>query len=459
MPDSQSAARLDGGIGRCHPRVNCCGPHLLGYSKSEGVRGIPLLMVLSGVGTLLDRVGLASSTPRQRRWHVQAIRVALTSLLVTMPAGLVLQGQPSDLRVYRAGGYAWLHDVGLYSSDFFGLTDGLHLPFVYPPLAAVLFAPMTAVPWPLIQLLFTAAGMAALAVTAYIAARRIYGRTSLAPLVATLVTACWLLFEPSRETVSWGQVNLILMGMVAADCLLPRTRWPRGVLLGLAAAIKLTPAVFGLYFLLRRQYKAAGVSAASFAGFGLIGFALAPADSVRFWTDKLFDDRVGIGYYANQGVRAVLHRFDLAVATELTLWAVAACGLLVLALVAARRAVHANQHVTAVLAIAVWSLLSSPISWSHHWVWIVVAAVALPHVLARSGPVTWCLVAGAMLVFVTGPPQLGSVEPGWLESILVSPYLFVGVGLLIAFVVRLPRRGNLAHSREQHVRSSQPVAG
>lgn len=406
------------------------------------------------VGTLLDRAGLTSTTPRQRRQHVQAIRVALVSLLITVPAGLVLQGQPADLRVYRAGGYAWLHDVGLYSPDFFGLTAGLHLPFVYPPFAAILFAPMTVVPWPPAKLLFTAASVIGLAVTAYATARRTYGPTSLAALVASLVTAGWLLFQPARDTVGWGQINMILMGLVAADCLLPRTRWPRGILLGLAAAIKLTPAVFGLYFLLRRQYRAAAVSAASFAGFGLIGFALAPTESVRFWFDKLFSDRVGIGYYTNQGVRAVLHRFELAAPVELTLWAVLVVGLLALAAVVARRAVAAGQDVAAVLAIAVWGLLASPISWSHHWVWVVAAAVTLPRMLTRSGIVKRCLVAclmaGVMLIFVAGPPQLGGVEPVWLQHLIVSPYLLVGVGLLAALAIQLPKRQDApAQSREQ----------
>lgn len=383
--------------------------------------------------------GSTSPTSRRRNWHTVATRLALASLLITVPAALLIQGTPHDLRVYQAGGDALLHGVGLYSEAFFGLTPGQHLPFIYPPMAAILFTPMAVMPFWLVTVLFSATGIAALGLTARVAARRIYGPTSTATLVAAVVTASWLLLQPVRDTLGWGQINLVLMGMVAADCLLPRTRWPRGMLLGLAAAIKLTPAVFGLYFLLRRQYKQAAVSAVSFVGFTLAGFALAPAQSAQFWTDTLFADKVGVGYFMNQGVRGLLHRLGLHGSVEVVLWLVAVAGLIAVAVFLGRRAVAAGQDVTAMLVIAVCGVLASPISWAHHWVWVVLAAVALPRVLARSRVVTRCLVVAAMTLFAVGPVWLGGVQPDWLRAFLVSPYPLVAVALLATLAARLPK--------------------
>lgn len=67
-----------------------------------------------------------------------------------------------------------------------------------------------------------------------------YGWGALALVVSFAVAGVSVLLEPVRETLWFGQVNVILGVLVAADCLLPRTKWPRGLLIGLAAAIKLT---------------------------------------------------------------------------------------------------------------------------------------------------------------------------------------------------------------------------
>ena len=86
--------------------------------------------------------------------------------------------------------------------------------------------------------------------------RQPVGRT--ARSTASWWTVGWLLpaalfLEPVRNTLNYGQVNVALMALVAADCLAAAPRWPRGALVGLAAAVKLTPAAFVLFFLLRRD--------------------------------------------------------------------------------------------------------------------------------------------------------------------------------------------------------------
>jgi Protein of unknown function (DUF2029). len=123
-----------------------------------------------------------------------------------------------DLRVYLAGGEAWRAGTDLYTADFQGPNG---LPFTYPPFAAMLFSGLTPLPLPL------TAGIALFTAACLTAAPR--QRTGFG------LAALCLLLEPLRGGLDLGQINLVLIGLVAADCLLPRTPWPRGLLVGLAA--------------------------------------------------------------------------------------------------------------------------------------------------------------------------------------------------------------------------------
>ena len=289
-----------------------------------------------------------------RWWAAGVAAVTVTVLLVAT--------YPVDLAVYRSGGAAWLHGIPLYTSEF-----PSSLPFTYPPVAAVVFSVPAMLPMPVATALLTVAGLVALTVTVLLAAPvRVRG-----PLAAVAVVAVCVL-EPVRSTLSFGQVNLVLMGLVAVDCLSPRTRYPRGLLVGIAAAVKLTPAIFVLYFLARRQYQAAVTTVVTFVCVTGFGMLVAPANSLAYWYSTIFDpDRIGGAAFAtNQTVRAALTRLGLPGGLWLPLVAV-------VLLVAWRGARRATEPVVALLLVAAAGLLASPVSWSHHWVWIVPALAVL----------------------------------------------------------------------------------
>ncbi|WP_344419213.1 glycosyltransferase 87 family protein [Amycolatopsis minnesotensis] len=378
---------------------------------------------------------------RQRRIALAGIAVTAVSFVVFA----IIGGGFLDLHVYRAGGYAWLHGIGLYSDGFPRLVPVLPLPFTYPPLAAILFAPVSALPWQVAKFTITLVSVAALVATTALVARRLLGTGRAATIAGSGAAAVSLLFEPVRKTVEFGQVNLLLMGLVALDCLLPRTRWPRGLLVGLAAAIKLTPAVFVLFFLVRRQYRAAAVSVASFAGFGLAGYALAPSDTADYWFGVLLHpERIGgVTYPFNQCYQAILHRL-LPDGTVLSaLWFALVVLTIGLAVTAAARARAAGDDVTALLAIAVGGLLASPVSWSHHWVWVVPAGIAMAH---RFGS-TWrgrALTAAVLLVYAVGahaylPDGGAELNWAWWQHLLGSSYVLVGLGALAVLALRPAR--------------------
>ncbi len=194
------------------------------------------------------------------------------------------------------GGQAWLDGHPLYSHDAkFHTPIGLNLPFTYPPLAAVIFAPFAWLGMPAASITITLITLALLLVSTMIVLTRldVWTTTRLVPgpawlrrwwLTALIVAWATLYWEPIKANFAFGQINVVLMTLVIADCVPRRTPWPRGLLLGLGIALKLTPAVFLLYFVLRRDRRAVFTSLASVVTALAAGFALAWHDSWEYWT-------------------------------------------------------------------------------------------------------------------------------------------------------------------------------
>ena len=339
-----------------------------------------------------------------------------------------------DSFVYYEAVRQWLDGGDLYS---WYANPGQHLwPFTYTPLAAWVISPLTWMSYQQATVLLIVATPLCAAVTAYAVLRRL----AVAPRMARGL-APWLALigvialEPFPKTMEYAQVNAILMALVAVDLFLvpERSRW-RGVLSGLAAAIKLTPAVAILVLLARREWRAAATMAGSAVGLTLLAALAAPAESWEFFTSAMWDPgRAGFADYSgNQTLKGAIARGLPEAAWNLT-WAV--CSLL--AVVAAwflcrrldrlrgagRAAGGTGQDDGLVLSlqisvVMVLGLLISPISWSHHWVWClpVLMAVAAAAWRWRS---TALGVAGAagFLVFVLAMqwwfPEQNHVEQNW----------------------------------------------
>src|SRR5271156_4732919 len=290
-----------------------------------------------------------------------------------------------DIDVYRMGGQAWLDGHPLYSPDIkFHTPIGLNLPFTYPPLAAVIFAPFAWLGMPAASIAITLITLALLLVSLMIVLTRmnVWETSRLVPgpawlrrwwLTALIVAWATLYWEPIEANFAFGQINVVLMTLVIAECVPRRTPWPRGLLLGLGIALKLTPAVFLLYFLLRRDNRAALTALASFVAATLVGFVLAWSDSWEYWTHTvLHTDRIGNpSLNTDQNIAGALARIALTEHERLLLW-VAGCFFVLAATVwAMRRVLRAGEPTLAVICVALFGLVVSPVSWSHHWVWML----------------------------------------------------------------------------------------
>ena len=339
-----------------------------------------------------------------------------------------------DSFVYYEAVRQWLDGGDLYS---WYANPGQHLwPFTYTPLAAWVIAPLTWMSYQQATVLLIVATPLCAAVTAYAVLRRL----AVAPRMARGL-APWLALigvialEPFPKTMEYAQVNAILMALVAVDLFLvpERSRW-RGVLSGLAAAIKLTPAVAILVLLARREWRAAATMAGSAVGLTLLAALAAPAESWEFFTSAMWDPgRAGFADYSgNQNLKGAIARGLPEAAWNLT-WAVCSLLAVVAAWFLCRRLDRLRGAGGAVggpgqdddlilslqiSVVMVLGLLISPISWSHHWVWClpVLMSVAAAAWRWRS---TALGVAGAagFLVFVLAMqwwfPEQNHVEQNW----------------------------------------------
>ncbi|MEU9344629.1 glycosyltransferase 87 family protein [Streptomyces sp. NPDC048278] len=343
----------------------------------------------------------------------------------------------ADLLVYRAEGEAVVHGGDLYG---FTVTEW-RLPATYPPFAAVLFVPTTVIPVPALKALFLAGNALLLAWVVALSAR-LAGRTAPLPLLcAATALALWL--EPVFQTLLFGQVNLAVTGLVLWDLTRPPGARAKGLALGIAAGVKLTPAIFIAYLFLTARRKEAATATASFAGTALFGALLLPAATVDFWTRRLFETgRVGKAWIVdNQSLQGLVARATGTAAPGLA-WAVPAAVVAATGLWLATRAhrVHGSES-WGVLLTAFTALLVCPISWSHHWVW----CVPLLAVLLAEGRTL--LAATAALVFTARTmwlvPHAGDRDlhlPGW-QQLCASPYPLLAPALLAGAVAARRRQG------------------
>ena len=329
---------------------------------------------------------------------------------------------------------------GLYSSQIEVL--GRHLSFTYPPLAALLFWPIAHLSVSTGQVLWDASNLAALIalIAVSIAASRARPLASSDWRIAlTLLLPVALLLYPVRSDLALGQINIVLTLMIVAD-LTTELSWrgrsfPHGLLVGLAAAVKLTPLVFIPYLAATRQWRAARDTTLTFVLVTGALFAVSPSASWVYFTKDVFDvRRVGNSLtIGNQALHAAIVRAHLSPSAALfvLIEAVVFCGGVALAAVAYR----GSSRFLAVLVCAATGLLLSPISWLHHYVWIVPAVIWLA--IGQDRPVKgawWAFVAA--LAFVVVPPTSagGSGPLSFVrdDAYVVATVVFVGsIGLML----------------------------
>lgn len=371
---------------------------------------------------------------------VLPVLVALYVGATTFPDGSFVPWRPVmvDLDVYRQAGL-----VLLAGGNFYDLPGPLQ--FLYPPFAAVLAVPLALLPSTVVQVGWTAAG--ALALVAILHRFGLQGW-----LLSVGSAAAVYVVEPVVQTLAFGQLGIFLVALVVLDLVpgprvLPRRLLSEGVLTAIASALKLTPAIFVLYLLVVRKYRAFWVAVMTAVVVTLISAAIVPAASYEFWT-RLGHGDTGLGhsiiYFTNQSVMANIVRI-FGVGTLPAIVGLVLSAVVALAGVWAAMLWHRLGDVRlAVNLCGVAGLLASPVSWLHHFVWVVPLAMSLLErrkIGPRSLP-AWFLALGWLFVgwVVVAPfthlPNGADVELqwSWSQHLLASITAVIGLALLAAAI-------------------------
>ena len=341
---------------------------------------------------------------------------------------------PLDLWIYLRGGERVIAGEDLYSG--FLIFD---LPFTYPPFSGLLFAFLSVLDDITVTVLWHTMSILGTLLVLWLCFVRL--GVKMTPVFAVILPALAAFFllgtEPMHATLFWGQVNILLMVLVCLDFLTGKYRLP-GIGVGLAAGIKLTPAFFGLLFLVQRRWVAALGSIVTFLVTVVVGWLAVP-DAKAFWTDAMFSsDRVGD--HSNPGaqsIKSVLVR-DFGIESG-AVWLVLALVTVALVAWAAWLAVQRDNLPLAVGFVGLGACLVSPFSWYHHWVWIVPLGVAIlvgvNRAAARVMPAQLAgLVSCLALFLVMVPFSAVNIEPivGQLRS---SLYVYTGLALIIGYII------------------------
>jgi alpha-1,2-mannosyltransferase len=315
--------------------------------------------------------------------------------------------EPVDLRVYTRGGLIVRHIAPYYKPHKAAPLyqwPVLSLQFTYPPFAAMVFTVLTLTSFWTLMKISVAANILAMLGTIWMTFGALGYRRGMARLGATLLLAAPLFWsEPVQRTLFLGQIEIVLMALIIWDQVQPDRRWWKGAGIGIAAGIKLIPLIFIPYLLLTRRFRQAAVAAGTFVLTIAAGFIVLPADSRKWWLDGLFyrGSRTGfVGWEGNQSLQGIITRLTGSVAGAQPIYLVVAAATLVAGVVAAALLDRAGHRMVGLLTCALTGLLCSPISWDHHWVWIVPGTVVAAVYAVRAGRPAARLACGGLAVVI-----------------------------------------------------------
>jgi alpha-1,2-mannosyltransferase len=293
-----------------------------------------------------------------------------------------LFGNQLDLEVYRQGAQAVLDGDRLYEAKFVGVMD-----YTYAPASVVVFIPFAVMTVEMARVVWMAGIFIALYFVIVMCFKYLGYRIDwpIRTLSIALVLVSTLM-EPVRTTMWYGQINVFLMLLIMWDLLQGKHSRVRGLGVGIAAGIKLTPLIFVLYLVINRNWRAVWLACAGFVGTIALGFAILPRDSWQYWTGTFIDSkRVGApNTVGNQSIRGALANLWQTEHPNALVWITLAVAALVLGMVAASMAHRRGHELLAVTMVGMTGTVVSPMSWGHHWVWVVPLLVIGVHMVLQS---------------------------------------------------------------------------
>ena len=334
------------------------------------------------------------------REHTQLARWRtdwLPAALVATVTGYAALARPAGSRLADLGVYLGAVDGLRHGRSLYDFASAAGAPFTYPPFAGLLFWPLGFVPLPALGTIWTAGTLA----TLWWLVHRV-APPAAAPMVALAVA----LSAPVSSNLRFGQVSVFLAALVAADLLVLHGSRAQGVLIGLAAAVKLTPLIFIPMLWLAGQRRSAVTAAGTFAAATALGVAVLPADSWRYWTTEIRDvSRLGhITAVGNQSLNGALLRLGLTAPARSVIVFLVGGAVAAVAVWRAARLARGGDRLAALIVTGAASVVLSPVSWTHHETWLVLAVLLPVRRDIRAVWITTVLVIMVLPVTALGPP-------------------------------------------------------
>ncbi|MFD2765544.1 glycosyltransferase 87 family protein [Micromonospora eburnea] len=410
---------------------------------------------------------LRSTRPSRRLGIGTMAAVVLAALALAVIAEAIFTRDPYwalrwtvDLKVYLASGEAVRNGTSLYDVAIQNPMYG-PMPYLYPPLTAILFfVPLSLLPIGAASLVWNTASLIALGAVAWLSLGIAGVRTPRTRAVLTLLVlflATWLL--PVRIQLIAGQINMFLLLLVLLDFRGYTGRW-RGVGIGVAAGLKVTPLIFIGYLVVTRQWRAAGTAVAAFLGTVLIGFVMLPGDAARYWGGLVLHSSRAGGVWdtPNQSLAGALARGVSS--TQFAHWWLGALAVVaVFGLAVARYAHRQGSDFLGFSAAAITGLLVSPVSWEHHWVYVIPLLIWLAVRAYRTrsaGLATATAVLVAVfsvrvfsLLGIQESPPAPMALAGW-EQVIAAMFPLAGLLLLLVGPLWLRRASLVPAARPAH---------
>ncbi|GIF02829.1 glycosyltransferase 87 family protein [Actinoplanes siamensis] len=301
----------------------------------------------------------------------------------------------ADLHVYIGSVQSLLHGHSLY--DYTAANGD---PFTYPPFAGILLLPTALLPEPAVRVIWSAAVITAILLLAQVVVRAVRQQNPAVELPLPAVLVLMLLSSPGSSDIRFGQISVFLVLIVLVDCMgmLPTRLAGTGV--GIAAAVKLTPLVFLPYLWISGRRRAAYMCLAAFTIATLLALVILPSDSRRFWLIELENTRrIGdLSLGGNQSINGTLLRLGLDGQARTIMWLSLGVAVAIAGLVGARYAATNGRLLSAACTVGAVSIAVSPVSWTHHQFWTVIACAAIVTNGTRAAIVTAALLCTVMTV-------------------------------------------------------------
>ncbi len=400
------------------------------------------------------------TTTRTTRARVGPRQFAvLIAVWAAAATGHILYGNRHDffdLGIYYRAVRWWAEGHDIYSYSQPDKVEGT-LGFTYPPFAAVLMRPLGDLPLGGAQAVFVVVSVTALIAMLWLVIAPVAARLGYPVWFATafaLPIVSWL--EPVRETFSFGQINFIVAALIVVDLLVavPKKSWLAGVGIGLAAAIKLTPAIFVIYLLLTRRWRPAVTAVVAAAAATLAGAAMTWKGTWQFWTGLLWHtERIGrMDRIQNQSLMGTLARLAKPHQPNEIVWLLLSLMIIAYGLWRARMAALAGDEVAGLTLTALVGCLVSPVTWTHHLLWFAPALIVIVDVAfdrRRSLRERRWLLTLAIVLYVTVAFSVvtwydwhvlrrAAVDKGVPGFLIDNWYLLLMVALLVALPIRTP---------------------